>query len=64
MTIELADGVAIQTHGRALWERNDGKDFLVGVRFEGISDRAQELIFNCAFEAHPQQFQRKWFQGA
>ena len=64
MTIELADGVTVQTQGRAVWERNDGKDFLVGVRFEEISDKAQDLIFNCAFESYPKQFQDKWFQGA
>ncbi len=64
MTIELADGVTVQAHGRAVWERNNGKDFLIGVRFEDISDKVQDLIFNCAFEAHPQQFRDKWFQGA
>jgi len=63
MTIELADGITVQANGRALWEKEEGRDFLVGVRFEDISDKVQDMIFNCAFESQPQQFQQKWFQG-
>lgn len=63
MTIELADGVSIQVGGRSLWQKDGDKDFLVGVRFEEISERIQDMIFNCAFESHPQQFQQKWFDG-
>lgn len=63
MTIELADGITVQMHGRAVWEKDDGKDFLIGVRFEEMSDKIQDMIFNCAFESQPQVFQQKWFQG-
>ncbi|MDD3374952.1 MAG: PilZ domain-containing protein [Candidatus Omnitrophica bacterium] len=63
MTIELSDGISIQAQGRALWEKVGEKDFLVGVRFEDISEKVQEMIFNCAFECQKGQFQEKWYEG-
>ena len=63
MTIELVDGVSIQVQGRAIWEKIEEKDFLVGVHFEGISEKVQEMIFNCAFESQKDQFQQKWYEG-
>lgn len=63
MTIELADGVSVQVSGRSLWQKDGDKDFLVGIRFEEISEKVQDMIFNCAFESQPQQFQQKWFEG-
>ncbi|MDP8265099.1 MAG: PilZ domain-containing protein [Candidatus Aceula lacicola] len=63
MTIELSDGASIQVQGRALWEKHDAKDFLVGLRFEDISEKIQEMIFNCAFECQKGQFQEKWYEG-
>lgn len=63
MTVELSDGISIQVQGRAMWEQINGKDFLVGVRFEDISEKVQEMIFNCAFESQKGQFQEKWYEG-
>ena len=63
MTIELTDGVSVQVNGRSLWQKDGDRDFLVGIRFEEISEKVQDMIFNCAFESHPQQFQQKWFEG-
>ncbi len=63
MTIELSDGVTIQVQGRAIWGKIDERDFLVGVHFEDISEKVQEMIFNCAFESRKDQFQQKWYEG-
>lgn len=63
LTIELADGVSIQAQGRVTWGKFDGNDFLVGVRFEDISEKIQDMIFNCAFECEGKRFQKKWFEG-
>jgi len=63
LTIELTDEASIQVQGRVTWGRSDGKDFLVGVHFEGISEKVQDMIFNCAFESEGKRFQKKWFDG-
>ena len=63
LTIELTDGVSIQTQGRVTWGGFEGRDFLVGVRFEEISEKVQDMIFNCAFEREGKRFQKKWFDG-
>ena len=63
MTIQLEDGLSVQTQGRTVWGRNEGKDFLIGVRFEDISQKAQDMIFNCAFESSPLRFKKQWFDG-
>lgn len=63
MTIQLEDGLSVQAQGRTVWEKNEGGDFLVGVRFEDISQKAQDMIFNCAFETSPQKFKKQWFSG-
>ena len=63
LTIELADGVSIQVRGRVAWEKPEGNDFLVGIRFEEISQKVQDMIFNCAFECEKEQFQARWFDG-
>jgi hypothetical protein len=63
MTIQLEDGLSVQAQGRTVWGKNEGKDFLIGVRFEDISQKAQDMIFNCAFESSPQRFKKQWFNG-
>ncbi len=63
MTIQLEDGLSVQAQGCVVWEKPQDRDFLVGVRFEDISQKAQDMIFNCAFEATPQKFSKKWFDG-
>ncbi len=63
LTIELIDGVTIQVQGRVVWAKQDGRDFIVGVHFEDVSEKVQDMIFNCAFEAQTTQFRKKWFEG-
>jgi hypothetical protein len=63
MTIQLDGGVSVQAQGRTVWEKDNGNDFLVGVRFEELSQKVQDMIFNFAFEGSPSRFQEKWFEG-
>lgn len=63
LTVELADGVTIQVHGVVVWKKSDGCHFLVGLQFEDISEKNQDMIFNCAFECERQHFNKKWFEG-
>ena len=53
----------IEAAGRPAWQRHDGNDVCVGIRFERLDSRARETIFNYAFEFKRDALVKNWFKG-
>jgi len=63
LTIYLADDIEpIHVRGRTLWRVARDKENLIGIRFERISDKISDLIFNYAFEYKKEELMKRWFK--
>jgi len=63
LTISLSPDVAVNVEGRIRWKQSlDGKQ-LVGIKFENITKKVQDLILDCAFNLKKEALTKNWFEG-
>jgi len=63
LVVYLAEDIEpIDAVGRVVWQSKSEKGNLFGVRFERISKKSQDLVFNYAFEYKRDQLKQRWFK--
>ena len=64
LTIYLAENIEpIEVYGRVLWQKMFDGESQLGIKFERISDKASNLIFQYAFEYKKEDLIKQWFRG-
>ena len=63
LAISLSSDVAVNVEGKICWKQSiDGKQ-LVGIKFENINKKVQDMILDCAFNLKKEALTKNWFEG-
>lgn len=63
LTIYLSEGTMVKVQGNVVWVRPSTIENQLGINFREISDDAQELILQHAFEINKSEVLKHWFNG-
>lgn len=63
LVVYLDDVTAVEVTGHVVWNNFSGQRSLVGVRFENISTKVQDMILQHAFECNKELLTKHWFKG-
>lgn len=63
MTIYLTDGKSINLDGRVIWIKLSEYENEIGIQFENMESKSQELILDHAFELDHNKLVDYWFKG-
>ena len=63
MTIYLSDNDTVDVVGKILWNKELGKECLIGVQFFEVSKEVQDTLLKYAFELKKEDLIKHWFEG-
>jgi len=63
MTIFLSEDVAVHLQGKIAWHNKTEQGHLIGIRFNHVSKKANNLLLEHAFESKQHELQKRWFEG-
>jgi hypothetical protein len=63
LTIFLSPRISVTVQGRVLWVSGDHGNSEAGITFENVSQEAQDMILQHAFEMDPDSVVNRWFEG-
>ena len=63
LVIYLSPNKFINVNGKIIWTKSVGGEQQIGIQFENISLKNQDIILQHAFEVRHDQVTRNWFKG-
>lgn len=63
LTFYLSEGIAVYAQGKVKWVKNQADQKIVGLQFDNVSEKTQDMILQYAFNFNKAALTKHWFQG-